>query len=92
MIGLLMLVALSPAFAVGADLVDYAEPLENAAEMTGATGTEITIVAGVLPDYSVPGVGSMLGTLIAGAVGTTLTLIAAIGVGYALSVSVPIRS
>lgn len=91
-IGLLVLVALSPAFAIGAEQVDYSEPLENAAEMTGATAEAITINTGVLPDYSVPGVDPLIGTLVAGAVGTALSLIAALGIGYALRLSAPMRS
>ncbi|WP_101296654.1 PDGLE domain-containing protein [Halegenticoccus soli] len=84
LLGVLVLVALSPAFAWGADAVGYAEPLDNAAEATGATAAETTINPGAFPEYSVSGVGPYLGTLLAGIVGTGLTFAAAAGLGRAL--------
>ena len=78
------LVVLSPLFAWAAGAVGYAEPLENAAEATGATAHERTLVGGVFPEYSVPGVGPGVGTLIAGAAGTALTLGVGLGVGRLL--------
>jgi cobalt/nickel transport protein len=69
-----MIVA-SPAFAWAAGQVGYAEPLENAAEHTGAVAHEVTHNAGLLPDYTVPGIDPLLGTLVSAAVGTALTLL-----------------
>jgi cobalt/nickel transport protein len=69
-----MIVA-SPAFAWAAGQVGYAEPLENAAEHTGAVAHEVTYNAGLLPDYTVPGIDPLLGTLVSAAVGTALTLL-----------------
>ncbi|AEA47806.1 PDGLE domain-containing protein [Archaeoglobus veneficus] len=77
-IAIAVMVALSPLFAYAAELVGYSEPLENAAEMIGLE--EHPIYSGVLPDYTVPGLDSYSGTLIAGIVGTVITL----GVGYGL--------
>ena len=85
--GLLVMVALSPLFAWGAKQVGYAEPLTNAAEMTGATTEAVTLLSGVLPGYTVPGTGPYLGTLIAGGIGTALALGCAVALGYLLETS-----
>ena len=69
------IVAVSPVFAWAAKRVGYAEPLENAAEHTGAVAHEVTYSAGLLPDYTVPGIDPLLGTLVSAAVGTALTLL-----------------
>jgi len=74
-----IMVALSPLFAIAADMVGYSEPLENAAEHLGAE--EDQDYTGVLPDYSVPGLGSVSGTLISGIVGTLITLGVAVTIG-----------
>jgi cobalt/nickel transport protein len=78
------MIALSPIFAWGAKQVGYAEPLDNAAEITGATTEAVTLLPGVLPGYTVPGIGPYLGTLIAGGIGTMLTLGIAVALGYLL--------
>lgn len=79
------LVVLAPVFAWAAGQVGYAEPLENAAEAAGATGAAVVTVAGVFPDYSVPGLGATVGTLVAAAVGTVLTLGFATALGRVLA-------
>jgi cobalt/nickel transport protein len=84
MIGLVVLVVLAPVFGWAAGAVGYAEPLENAAELTGAADGATSIVPAVFPDYSVPGVGGSLGTLLSAAIGTALTLGVAIGAGRLL--------
>lgn len=80
----LLLVLLAPAFAWASGAVGYSEPLENAAERTGATDDAITINPGLFPDYTVPGVGPWLGTLGSAVVGTALTLLLAVGLGRLL--------
>lgn len=82
--GLLLLVMLAPVFGWAAGAVGYAEPLENAAEETGATDAASTINPGVFPDYTVLGLTSPLGTLVSAAVGTALTLLVAVGAGRLL--------
>lgn len=82
--GLAVLVALTPVFAWAAGVVGYAEPLDNAAELTGATAEAVTLHPGVLPGYLVPGLDPHLGTLVSGFVGTALTLCAAMAVGRLL--------
>lgn len=82
---LAVLVVLAPVFAWAAGRVGYTEPLEIAAESAGATGAAVVTVAGVFPDYSVPGLGSTVGTLVAAAVGTLLTLGVATALGRALA-------
>ena len=80
-LALLVLVAVTPLFGWAAAQVNYAEPLENAAEATGATEHERPVHPGPLPDYGVPGLGSVSGTVVAAAVGTALTLAVATGLG-----------
>lgn len=81
---LLVLVILAPVFGWAAGAVGYAEPLENAAETTGAADAATTLNPGVLPDYSVPGLADPAGTFVSALVGTTLTLGVGIGVGHLL--------
>ncbi|MEF8825795.1 MAG: metal transporter, partial [Halapricum sp.] len=47
---------LAPVFAWAAGQVGYTEPLELAAEETGATDDADPVTTGPFPDYSVPGV------------------------------------
>jgi cobalt/nickel transport protein len=84
MVGLLVLVVLAPVFAWAAGAVGYAEPLEHAAEATGAADAATSIAPALLPDYSVPGLGGSLGTLLSAVVGTALTLGVAVGAGRLL--------
>jgi len=82
--GLLALALLAPVFGWAAGQVGYAEPLENAAEMTGATDDAEPVEVAPLPEYGVPGLGSAPGTLVSALVGTGLTLLVAFGIGRAL--------
>lgn len=68
------LAVLSPAFAWGAKRVNYTEPLEHAAETTGATAHAVTALPSLLPDYGIAGVDPYLGTLVSGFVGAGLVL------------------
>jgi cobalt/nickel transport protein len=79
-----VLVLLAPVFAWAAGAVGYAEPLENAAEATGAVDAATTTLPALLPDYAVPGLDGPLGTLVAAAVGTALTLAVTVGAGRLL--------
>lgn len=83
-VALAVLVVLAPLFGWAAGIVGYAEPLENAAEETGAADAASPTVPGVFPDYSVPGLGPALGTLASAAVGTALTLAVGVGIGRLL--------
>lgn len=79
-----LLVLSSPAFAWAAGSVGYTEPLEVAAERTGAEATGG--YDGVLPDYTVP-VDAIPGSgdvLISGIVGVVLTLAVTVGIGHVL--------
>ncbi|KKF39646.1 metal transporter [Halorubrum saccharovorum] len=84
LLALLVLVVLAPVFGWASGAVGYAEPLENAAEATGATDAADPLTSGLLPDYGVPGLGAPLGTLVSAAVGTALTLAVALGIGRLL--------
>lgn len=85
LLAVLALVVLSPAFAWAAGEVGYAEPLENAAEATGAPEHADPINPGLFPDYGVTGLGPLSGTLVSGLVGAGLTLGAAWLWGRALA-------
>jgi cobalt/nickel transport protein len=84
LLGLLVLVVLAPVFGWASGVVGYAEPLENAAEETGAADAAEPINPGLLPDYSVPGLSSPIGMLVSALIGTALTLAVAVGVGRLL--------
>ncbi len=77
-IAIIIMILLAPVFAYLAELVGYAEPLENVAEMLNVE--EKPIYSGILPDYTVEGVNPYIGTLISGAVGALLTFLLAGGV------------
>lgn len=83
-LGLFVLVVLAPVFGWASSAVGYAEPLENAAEETDAVDFIEPINHGLLPDYSLLGLSSPLGTLVSAVVGTVLTLAVAVGVGRLL--------
>lgn len=76
-----LVAALSPVFSRAASIVEYTEPLENAAEATGAVDHATAIHAGIMPGYGVPGVPDLLGILIAGVAGTALVLVLGILMG-----------
>lgn len=77
----LALALLAPVFAWASGAVGYSEPLDNAAEATGATDHAESLLPGLLPGYSVPGLGTGLGTLGAALAGTAVTLGVALGLG-----------
>jgi hypothetical protein len=79
-----IMVLLSPLFAWAAELVGYSEPLENVAGKLGVEEGE-PIWSGIMPDYTIPGINVYVGTLIAGAVGTLITLGLAYAVGKVCS-------
>ncbi|QPV64454.1 PDGLE domain-containing protein [Halosimplex litoreum] len=81
---LLALALLAPVFGWAAGQVGYAEPLENAAEHTGATDDAEPVESAPFPDYGVPGLGSAPGTFVSALVGTGLTLLVAFGIGRVL--------
>lgn len=83
---LLVLALLAPVFGWAAGAVGYAEPLENAAEATGATDDAEPVAGAPLPDYSVPGLGGAAGTFVSAVVGTGVTLAVAAGIGRLLGV------
>ena len=81
---LVVLILLTPVFAWAAGQVGYAEPLENAAEATGATDHAEPVAFAPLPDYGLPGLDGAAGTLVSAVVGTGLTLLVAFGIGRTL--------
>lgn len=81
---ILVMVVLSPVFAWAAGVVNYAEPLENAAEAVGAADAARTIYSGLLPAYTVPGLGTYVGTFVSGLVGVVIVFAVMVAVGRAL--------
>lgn len=82
--GICLLVLLAPLFGWAAGTVGYAEPLENAAEETGAADAARTVNPGLFPSYNVPGLSSPVETFVSALIGTGLTLAAALGAGRIL--------
>lgn len=78
-----LMIAISPIFAYLAEEVGYSEPMENAAKILGLE--ETTINEGILPDYTIPGMDPMIGTLLSGAIGVLIVLLVSFGVKYARS-------
>jgi len=81
---LLVLTLLAPVFGWAAGQVGYAEPLENAAEATGATDHATATGAAPFSDYGVSGLGGPTGTFLSAVVGTALTLLLGAGIGRLL--------
>jgi len=81
---LVVLTLLAPVFGWAAGAVGYAEPLENAAEATGATGSVEAVEIALMPDYGVAGLGAAPGTFVSAVVGTALTLVVAGAIGRLL--------
>lgn len=78
---LVLLTVLAPIFGMAAHAVGYTEPLEIAAETTGATDDAEPGTIAPFPDYTVPGLGGATGTFLSAVIGTGLTLgvMAAVG-------------
>ncbi len=67
-----LLIFLSPLFAYLAEIVGYAEPLENLAVHLNLKDTQT--YNGLFPGYTIPGMNSYLGTFLSGAVGVVIFL------------------
>ena len=83
--GLLGLVLLAPVFAWAATQTGYAEPMDNAAELAGVASEAVPTSLSLFSGYALPGLGTYTGTLGGALVGTTLTLVLALGLGRALA-------
>lgn len=84
--GLLGLVLLAPAFAWAAARTGYAEPMDNALELAGATSEAVPTGISLFSGYALPGLGTYTGTLGGAVVGTVLTLVLALTVGRLLAI------
>lgn len=80
----IVLVILSPVFAWAAGLVGYSEPLENAAEKTGALEEGYALFSGFFPNYQIPGLETTIASAIAGFFGVIITFGVAVLVSKAL--------
>lgn len=83
--GLVCLAVLAPAFAWAASRVGYAEPMDNAVELAGATSEIVPTGVSLFSSYALPWFGPHLGTLAGALLGTALTLGVAFGVGRLLA-------
>ena len=81
---IIVVVLLSPVFVWASGAVNYAEPLENAAETVGAADAAHTIHSGLLPEYTVPGLNLYTGTFLSGVIGVALVFTIAVAIGRAL--------
>lgn len=84
-----VLAVLAPVFAWAAGQVGYTEPLELAAEETGATDEADPVTSGPLSDYSAPGLPSPVGTFFSALIGSGVVLVIALGVGRLLGDGTP---
>ncbi|MFB6096862.1 MAG: metal transporter [Haloferacaceae archaeon] len=80
----LVLALLAPVFGWAAGAVGYAEPIDVAAEMTGAAQHAGDGAHGLFPGYSVPALGGAAGTFVSALLGIGLTLAVALGAGRLL--------
>ncbi len=80
---LFVLALLAPVFAWASGAVGYTEPLEHAAEATGAAG-DATASPSVFAGYALPGLPAGVGTFVSALVGGALTLAVAFGAGRLL--------
>lgn len=80
---LVVLAVLAPVFALGAEAVGYAEPLDHAASATGAEDDALGPTS-VFSGYTLPGLGGSPGTLGAALVGAGLTLVLTLAAGRVL--------
>ncbi len=69
-----VMILVSPFFAWAAEVVGYAEPLENVAEHLGAMEHEYAIISGLIPDYTIPGANPYASAIVAGIVGCLIVL------------------
>lgn len=81
LVGLTVLVLLSPVFAWASERTGYAEPMDNAVELAGMAPDAVPTGISLLSEYAVPGLGPHLGTLGAALLGTSLTLF--VGIAFA---------
>lgn len=79
----LVLALLAPAFAWASTAVGYSEPLENAAERTGAVD-DARSAPSLFSGYTLPGLGDAMGTVGAALLGSALTLAAVLAAGRVL--------
>lgn len=81
---ILMLALLAPIFGWAAGTVGYTEPIDVAAEITGAADEAGDSSHGLFPGYTVPGVGNAAGTFVTALLGVALTLGVTFGAGRLL--------
>lgn len=82
---LLGLVALAPVFAWAVDRVGYAEPMDNAVALAGASSEIVSTGSSLFSGYALPGFGPYAGTLGGALLGTALTFTIALGLGRLLA-------
>lgn len=73
-----LMVILAPFFVWAADHVNYSEPLENAAEETGAHEHEDSFFKGIFSEYAIPGIDKFASALVSGIIGCAIILVATI--------------
>ena len=79
---IIVMIVLTPLFAWATEMVEYSEPLNNVAEMLGVE--EEQLYSGLLPNYTLPGLGIYIGTFVSAVAGVALTLLLAYGIGRVL--------
>lgn len=82
---LVVLALLAPVFGVASEWVGYTEPLEVAAEETGASGSADPVTSTPLAEYSVPGLPGPLGTLASALLGSAIVLVSMLALSHLLA-------
>jgi len=82
---LVVLALLAPVFGVAAEGVGYTEPIEVAADETGASGSADPVISSPLPDYSMPGLPGPIGTLASALLGSAVVLVSMLALSRPLA-------
>jgi len=82
---LVVLALLAPVFGAAAERVGYTEPIEAAADETGASGSADSVISSPLPDYSVSGLPGPIGTLASALLGSTIVLVSMLALSRLLA-------
>lgn len=80
-IAISVMVVAAPVFAWAANLVEYVEPLEVAAEKVGALEHGYTWLEEIIPGYVIPGINPYLSTIPAGILGCLIVLAIGLAIG-----------
>lgn len=82
---LVVLAFLAPVFGAAAERVGYTEPIEVAADETGASGSSDPVISSSLSDSAVSELPGPLGTLASALLGSTIVLVSMLALSRLLA-------